>query len=416
MSLVPRRQLGAHAALRGTDRRGPVNRRHAAYVGVCAGLGQTGPDQRGRAVTTRARRDQLSSTAAHLTRVARPLGGSRVARRLGGAAILGVLGWRLGVGPSAHAVGAIDARALVVAVALAALTTVCCAWRWSLVAGGLGVAVPLRAAIAACYRSTFLNTATPGGVLGDVHRGVRHGRQHGDTGRGVRSVIWERTAGQVVQAVMALAALTVLPSPLRPHMGWVWGAGATGALGLLLVWRRTRSTSTGRRASITPRRTASIVRLVVVELRAGALSRRTWPLVAVASALAITGHVLTFLVAARTAGATAPLGQLVPLGFVVLVGMGIPMNIAGWGPREGVAAWVFGAAGLGAQAGLSTAVVYGVLVLVASLPGAVVVLVTSLRRGRTGVGAGAPSLGPAGTSAPSPAGTAAPDLGEAARA
>ena len=58
------------------------------------------------------------------------------------------------------------------------------------------------------------------------------------------------------------------------------------------------------------------------------------------------------------------------------------MNIAGWGPREGVAAWVFGAAGLGADAGLSTAVVYGVLVVVASLPGAGVILVGHVRRHR----------------------------------
>jgi len=48
--------------------------------------------------------------------------------------------------------------------------------------------------------------------------------------------------------------------------------------------------------------------------------------------------------------------------------------VAGWGPREGVAAWAFAAAGLGAAQGVATAVVYGVLVFVASLPGAVVLL------------------------------------------
>ena len=47
-------------------------------------------------------------------------------------------------------------------------------------------------------------------------------------------------------------------------------------------------------------------------------------------------------------------------------------SVAGLGPREGVAAWAFGAAGLGAQQGVATAVVYGVMVLVASLPGAAV--------------------------------------------
>jgi hypothetical protein len=40
-----------------------------------------------------------------------------------------------------------------------------------------------------------------------------------------------------------------------------------------------------------------------------------------------------------------------------------------------VAAWAFGAAGLTAAQGVATAMVYGALVLVASLPGAAVLLV-----------------------------------------
>jgi hypothetical protein len=55
----------------------------------------------------------------------------------------------------------------------------------------------------------------------------------------------------------------------------------------------------------------------------------------------------------------------------VLLASAIPLNVAGWGPREGAAAWVFGAAGLGAGVGLEVAVVYGVMALVATLPGAV---------------------------------------------
>jgi bacteriorhodopsin len=49
----------------------------------------------------------------------------------------------------------------------------------------------------------------------------------------------------------------------------------------------------------------------------------------------------------------------------------IPFNLAGWGPREGAAAWAFSAAGLGAATGATVAVTYGVLALVATLPGAV---------------------------------------------
>ena len=56
-------------------------------------------------------------------------------------------------------------------------------------------------------------------------------------------------------------------------------------------------------------------------------------------------------------------------------------NVGGWGPREGVTAWAFAAAGLGASRGVATAVVYGVMVFVASLPGAVVLVAAELTTG-----------------------------------
>jgi hypothetical protein len=58
---------------------------------------------------------------------------------------------------------------------------------------------------------------------------------------------------------------------------------------------------------------------------------------------------------------------------VAMVAMVLP-SIAGWGPREGATAWAFGAAGLGAEQGVATAVVFGVMVLVANLPGAAVLV------------------------------------------
>ena len=105
------------------------------------------------------------------------------ARPLGGAAILAVLVWRLGTGPFLDGVRQINGWSLAAAAGIAALTTLCCAWRWSLVARGLGVGVPMPEAVAAYYRSQFLNMTLPGGVLGDVHRGVSHGRDVGDVGR-----------------------------------------------------------------------------------------------------------------------------------------------------------------------------------------------------------------------------------------
>jgi uncharacterized membrane protein YbhN (UPF0104 family) len=306
----------------------------------------------------------------------------RSLRPVGGVLVLGVVVWRFGSGSVVEALRGIDGPALAGAAALAALTTVCGAWRWVLVARGLGADLSLRSAVAESYRSQFLNVTLPGGVVGDVRRGVRHGRAGGDLGRGLRAVVWERAAGQAVLAVLALGAVLLLPWPLRagapaPVSGrWVVVCATLavgGVVTLAVVRRPGRAGRAGRAA-----------RAVAADLRAGVLGRRTWPGVVAASVLVVAGHVATFVVAARSAGVTAPPPSLLPLALLVLVAMGVPLNVAGWGPREGAAAWLFGASGLGSAAGMGTAVVYGVLVLVASLPGAALLFVSRRRRGSEG--------------------------------
>ena len=286
-------------------------------------------------------------------------------RFTGAAAVLAAIVWHLGTGPFRDGLRAVDAGVLAAGVAIGVLTTICCAWRWTVVARGLGVELSLPAAVAAYYRSIFLNLTLPGGVVGDVHRGVRHGRDAGDVGRGLRAVAWERTAGQVVQALVTLVVLLALPSPVRAFVVPV--ALAVIAAGLVVALLVDRARPGGRSWWARARRG------VAGDVRAGLLARRALPIVALTSAFVVLGHALTFLVAARAAGVSAPPLQMVPLALLAMLGMVVP-GIAGWGPREGATAWVFAAAGLGADQGVATAVVYGVMALVASLPGALVLL------------------------------------------
>jgi uncharacterized membrane protein YbhN (UPF0104 family) len=299
----------------------------------------------------------------------------RWARPLGGAAILAVLVWRLGTVPFLDGVRKIDGPSLAAACAIALLTTVCCAWRWSLVARGLGVGLPMREAVAAYYRSQFLNTTLPGGVLGDVNRAVRHGRDAGDLSRGLRAVAWERSAGQVVQIVLTIIALLVLPSPVHSAMPAVTSAVVAAAVAAVFLSAVLLSRALPRRGTSGVART---LRAAVADLRDGLLARRAWPGILLASTVVVAGHVATFLIAARTAGSTASPVRMLPLALLALLAMGVPANIGGWGPREGVAAWAFAMAGLSAAQGIATAVVYGVMVLVANLPGAVLLVVASL--------------------------------------
>lgn len=321
-----------------------------------------------------------------------------------GVAVLAVLAWRLGTGVFLEGLRRIDAPALLTALGIGAVTTVFSAWRWQLVARGLRIRLPLGPAVADYYRALFLNAALPGGVLGDVHRAVRHGQSAGDMGRGVRAVVLERVAGQIALAVTGVAVLLVLPSPVREetrNLAPPLALAVVGALAVVLALRMNRSSSRRGRA----------LRRTLGEAREGLLSRRNGPGVALSSLTVLTGHVAMFVVAARLAGSTAPVLVLLPLAVLALLAMGLPLNVGGFGPREGATAWAFGAAGLGASTGLAVAVVYGVLSFVASLPGALVLVARWYAATRAGSRTAEPAAEPGGAPHGAPEGYPRPPSG-----
>jgi len=284
-------------------------------------------------------------------------------------AILVAMGVRLGTGAFLDGLRAIDAFSVTAALAIGFVTTLLSAARWVLVARRLGLSLSLRTAVTDYYRALLVNAVLPAGVLGDVHRAVNHGRESGDVGRGVRAVFFERFAGQMVLIGIGLAVLLVHPAPgLDLTLNGTGVAVMLTCLVALVVvgWR------------------VRVVRQLLVKTLADGirlLSLKTWPAVLGLSVATVAGYVAMFVVAARAAGSDATITQLAPVVVLALLIMAIPVSIGGFGPREAFLAVAFGAAGLGAQHGFTTGIVYGVLALIAALPGAVV-LVTS-RRART---------------------------------
>jgi glycosyltransferase 2 family protein len=281
----------------------------------------------------------------------------RWARPTVAAVALAAVVWRLGTGPFIDGVRSLDARALLAGAGIFFAATTCCAWRWAVVARRLGMQLSLRPAVAAYYRCLFLNVTLPTGVAGDVHRGVSHGRDVHDVRRGLRAVVWERTLGQVVQVALTVVVLLVLPSPARRYMPFV--AVALAALAIAVV--------VGAR------------KVAIPDIRRGLLHRHTVQAIVLTTTVAVLCYASMFVIAARTVGVAAPISRLVPLALLAVLAMVLP-SIAGWGPREGATAWMFSAAGLGPDRGAATAVAYGVMVLAASLPGALVLVAGRLPR------------------------------------
>jgi uncharacterized membrane protein YbhN (UPF0104 family) len=304
---------------------------------------------------------------------------AQVARPLAVAVIVGALIWWSGPQAVVDALAALKAGPVLAALGLGVVTTVCSAWRWCLIARGLGMSLSLPKAVADCYQALFLNAVLPAGMLGDLHRAVGHGRQAGDIGRGVRAFVLERLVGLVVLVGVAAVVLAAEPSLLGVLGELVPGAGWIGVVALValpvLGWLL--------RARLRP-----ITDDVRAVLRSGG-----GPGILGLSVVALAGYLATFVVAARAVGATAPVWQLLPLLVLALLVMALPFNVGGWGPREAVAAVGFGAVGLGAAQGLAAAVAYGVLCMVACLPGGAVLLLrlTSVRR-RSAPGSRAPRV------------------------
>jgi uncharacterized membrane protein YbhN (UPF0104 family) len=300
--------------------------------------------------------------------------GPSVLRLVAGVTVLWFLGRELGAAPFEDGLRAVTWQGIVAAATLTALTTVCSAWRWQVVARALGADIGLPRATGAYYRSLFLNSVLPGGILGDVHRAVTQGRRSGDVAQGVRAVGWERLYGQVIQAVVTAVVLLTLPSPVRPALPYVLaGIAVVAGCAVLVVSVAARL---GRS------RPARAAQAIAADLRRGLLVGGVWPQLTLASVLVVAGHTATFVIAARIAGSTAPLGELIALLMVIQIAAGIPLSIGGWGPREGAAAWAFAVAGLGAANGVTVSTLYAVLMLAAVTPGAGLLLTDAVRRRR----------------------------------
>ncbi|MDX1567001.1 MAG: lysylphosphatidylglycerol synthase transmembrane domain-containing protein [Longimicrobiales bacterium] len=275
--------------------------------------------------------------------------------------------------------------ALLVSVGQVALS----AWRWRFTATRLGLPLSFARALREYYLATFLNQVLPGGVLGDVSRAWRHGREGESVTRGsaARAVLLERASGQMVMLATAAVCGAVLATG-----GAGGGIGAEAAVESLRFWRdRGSGIGGGLAAGIAGSvlllglwilalrwkggRLEGVWERSWIEARRALLSPGAFLVQSVSSLTVVASYVLMFILAARAVGVEAPTALLVLLVPPVLLAMLIPLSFAGWGLREGAAALLWAAVGLSATEGTAASVMYGLLVLVSSLPGVLVLLV-----------------------------------------
>ena len=293
--------------------------------------------------------------------------------RLAVTLVLLVLLWQAVDGPVALNL-LLQAEPLWLLAAVLALTgqTMLSALRWRLTARALGQRIPLWRALREYYLSQIVNQSLPGGVLGDAGRAVR-ARHEAGLKRAGQAVVFERLAGQLVLFVVTgVAVLVVWISPGGIALpDWVLRLVAMSWVGLIAAAAVLWGFSLGTNA------TNRHIRDWVDAFARAVLARDVLPRQVVFSLGTTALNLLAFALCARATGTVMPVLAVMIVVPLILFTMLIPVSVSGWGLREGAAAALFPVIGATATQGLAASVAFGLMFLLSSLPGVLVLLMRS---------------------------------------
>lgn len=275
-----------------------------------------------------------------------------------------------------------DAGLLGLVFFLLSMQTVISAFRWKITASQLGIQMGYRRALSEYYIAQAANQSLPGGVLGDFARVARSSQPAGWLSA-TQAVVIERLAGQLGLLLVFLASLALviilpvgvlLPSWLLVSIG-LFLAGLV-ILGLVFANPGKRNDSGFGRFLVT----------AWSKLRLTLFAKKVFSLQAIFSLSTAILNVSAFVLAAWAIGAEIDLLASFVVIPIVLLAMLMPLTIGGWGVREALAAALFPIISSNPTEGLAASVAFGLVLLLASMPGVVAVFVVKRSRvGKSGV-------------------------------
>ena len=254
------------------------------------------------------------------------------------------------------------------------------ALRWQAVLDAIGAPLPFARAVGFVFIGTFFSQTLPSSVGGDAVRIYKTWRA-GLTLRGaVNGVMLERIAAVV--ALVALVAATqpfFLPRVGEDTAGWIISAVAlsvaatVAGMVVLLVLDQLPASLRGWRLVRGLARLGADARKVFLAPRAAGK----------ALGWGVAGHVnlsLGVYVLALGLELEVTWVDCIALFPPVLLVTTLPISIAGWGVREGAMVAAFSLVGVPVEGALVLSILFGLLIVLISLPGGVVWMLSGDRR------------------------------------
>jgi len=246
-------------------------------------------------------------------------------------------------------------------------STAVSAYRWQLIMRNLGFGQTFSFYWDSYFKGMFFNQGLPTSIGGDAVKVLDVARRGFRKRDALVGVAIDRITGLGALLLLALAAHLVNPDLLpeqvyRPIL-WLLAAGLLGFLSLTFL---------GRLAWIGGNPRLAVVKTMSDRLRQAVSLRR--PVLLTSSLLVPLLALLAFFAAGRALGLRYDLVTyfaIVPPALVLTV---IPISIAGWGVREGALVSLFSLIGADKTVVLMMSLVYGILLILVSLPGLAVFL------------------------------------------
>lgn len=257
-----------------------------------------------------------------------------------------------------------DVNYIILAILLQLASTTLAAYRWSLIMGALHFSESFSFYLGSYFKGAFFNQALPGSIGGDAVRGLELGKLGYSKKEAFAGIFIDRIIGLagllLLNLVANLLSGHILPSWLFHLINTISISGLIGFTVLILL-----------------RKVEWLHRYRITRLFAN-LSRRFRQVYANKQAiisqiaLSVIIHFLSILSLYELAcavGMTLPLTVFlvaVPPVFLLTI---IPISLAGWGVRESAMVGIFILIGASKEMILSVSILYGVMLIVSSLPG-----------------------------------------------
>lgn len=246
-------------------------------------------------------------------------------------------------------------------------SSIVAAYRWQLVMHNLGFGQAFTFYWRSFFKGLFFNQGLPTSIGGDALRVLDVARRGFRKRDALYAILIDRVAGLGTLLLLAMFACAAHPVLLPAKLYWlIFLLVAAGLLGLIGGY------VAGKYAWFNPYPRLAIVQLLAERLHQAMFAHRL--LLLVSSLLVPALALLGFFATGRALGLpydAMTYFAIVPLALVLSI---IPVSIAGWGVREGAMVGLFSLIGADKTAVLMMSLLYGIMLIVVSLPGLVVFL------------------------------------------